>query len=561
MLNAGTFLAARYQILERIGQGGMADVYKAKDIKLGRLVAVKVLKNEFSSDETFVRKFNAEAQSAAGLSHPNIVNVYDVGNEGSVNYIVMELIQGITLKNFIKMKGRLETNEAVNIAIQIAQGLGAAHDARIIHRDIKPQNIILSTEGKAKITDFGIARMADSQTKTTNAAGSVHYISPEQARGGFSDERSDIYSLGITMYEMVTGKVPFEGETNVAVALSHIHDKMTPPRELVPGIPESLNKVILKCTDKKPDYRYQSAKELITDLRKVMSNPNGEYVLLGVSALAAGQTVVMTENEAAKVKAEASDQTVVLPKTEAERPRTDDTLPHREPAGPTGRDRDREYKPRTDRENVNRNDRDFSEARRKNGKRGGGGGVDPGLNKMMLVLAIIGIAVLAVILFFIITKASSCSSEQATPRESQTYTETEEQTESQTQTQQQTESETQSETAQKVEVPDFKKKEYEYARQLAGTYGLTLTAKDTFSDDIEEGYIVEQSVEPGEIVTKGSEIVVYVSKGVDPESMAEVTDVANYVYDMAKDKLLAAGFSTFNPVYEFSDDVEYGYVI
>ena len=216
MLVSGRYLADRYEIIENIGSGGMSDVYKAKDHKLNRLVAVKVLKNEYSQDAAFVRKFRVEAQSAAGLSHPNIVGVYDVGEEDGINYIVMELIQGITLKKYIEMKGKLEIREALNISIQIASGLSAAHQNRIIHRDIKPQNIIMSKDGKVKVTDFGIAKVADSTTVTTTAAGSVHYISPEQARGGYSDARSDIYSLGITMYEMITGRVPFDGETNVA---------------------------------------------------------------------------------------------------------------------------------------------------------------------------------------------------------------------------------------------------------------------------------------------------------------------------------------------------------
>ena len=269
MLIPGSYLINRYEIIMKIGSGGMADVYKAKDHVLNRLVAIKVLKQEYSTDATFVKKFRVEAQSAAGLSHPNIVNVYDVGEDDGVYFIVMELVQGITLKNYIDMKGKLDIREALNISVQIASGLSAAHENRIIHRDIKPQNIIMSRDGKVKVTDFGIAKVADSTTVTTTAAGTVHYISPEQARGGYSDERSDIYSLGITMYEMVTGRVPFEGETNVAVALMHIQSEITPPRQLEPSIPVSLEKIILKCTQKKPERRYASARELIADLRKV----------------------------------------------------------------------------------------------------------------------------------------------------------------------------------------------------------------------------------------------------------------------------------------------------
>ena len=255
MLASGTTLAGRYEIVGRIGAGGMSNVYKAKDQKLNRYVALKVLKPEFSTDATFVKKFRVEAQSAAGLSHPNIVNVYDVGEENGIYYIVMELVQGITLKHYIERKGKLDIREVLNISVQIASGMGAAHANRIIHRDIKPQNVIMSRDGKVKVTDFGIAKAADSTTVTTNAAGSVHYISPEQARGGYSDEKSDIYSLGITMYEMVTGQVPYDGENNVAVALQHIQGNMTPPSQINPDIPRSVEQIILKCTQRKPDLR------------------------------------------------------------------------------------------------------------------------------------------------------------------------------------------------------------------------------------------------------------------------------------------------------------------
>ena len=220
MLNPGTYLQGRYEILEKIGSGGMSVVYKAKCHTLNRLVAIKVLKEEFASDENFVSKFKMEAQAAARLSHPNIVNVYDVVDEENLHYIVMELIEGITLKSYIEKKELLDSKEAIGIAIQVAQGIAAAHEQHIIHRDIKPQNMIISKDGKVKVADFGIARAVSSQTVNSSAAvGSVHYISPEQARGGYCDERSDIYSFGITLYEMVTGRVPFEGDNTVAVII------------------------------------------------------------------------------------------------------------------------------------------------------------------------------------------------------------------------------------------------------------------------------------------------------------------------------------------------------
>ncbi|MBQ4232342.1 MAG: serine/threonine protein kinase, partial [Lachnospiraceae bacterium] len=253
MLQIGTIIADRYEVIDTVGSGGMSVVYKALDHRLNRNVAIKVLKEEFSNDKTFVSKFRVEAQSAAGLSHPNIVNVFDVGDVGDIHYIVMELVEGITLKEYIQRKGHLSVSETVNFTLQIASGIEVAHDNHIIHRDIKPQNIIVSPSGILKVMDFGIAKAATSATISSNAIGSVHYISPEQARGGFCDERSDIYSLGITMYEMITGRVPFEGDNNVAVALMHIQNEMIPPTEYYPDILPSLEKVIFKCTEKKPE--------------------------------------------------------------------------------------------------------------------------------------------------------------------------------------------------------------------------------------------------------------------------------------------------------------------
>lgn len=279
MLQKGTILAGRYEILEHIGSGGMADVYKARCHKLNRYVAIKVLRREYCDNESFVRKFTVEAQSTAGLIHPNIVNIYDAGNEEGIHYIVMELAEGMTLKRYIRRYGRLSARETVDFAIQIASGLQAAHEHHIIHRDIKPQNILVSDSGTIKVTDFGIARAATGDdTISSSAMGSVRYLSPEQARGGYADERSDIYSLGITIYEMATGKVPFDGENTVAIALMHLRDEITPPRCYFPDIPSSLEKIILKCTMKQPEQRYQSAAELILDLQKVFLSPDGNYV-------------------------------------------------------------------------------------------------------------------------------------------------------------------------------------------------------------------------------------------------------------------------------------------
>ena len=265
MLKTGMIIAERYEIVGKIGTGGMADVYKAMDHKLNRFVAVKVLKPEFREDTTFIKKFRSEAQAAAGLTHPNIVNVFDVGDDGGVYYIVMELIEGITLKEYISKKGKLSIKEATSIAIQVSMGLEAAHSHGIVHRDVKPQNIIISTDGKVKVTDFGIARAASSNTISSNVMGSVHYSSPEQVRGGYSDEKSDIYSLGITLYEMVTGRVPFDGDTTVAIAIKHLQEEMVPPSVYTPDLPYSLEQIILKCTQKSVDRRYSSMEDVIAD--------------------------------------------------------------------------------------------------------------------------------------------------------------------------------------------------------------------------------------------------------------------------------------------------------
>lgn len=301
MIKIGMMIGDRYEILEKIGTGGMSDVYKAKDHKLNRFVAVKVLKQEFGENANFVSKFRIEAQAAAGLMHPNIVNVYDVGEEGGIHYIVMELVDGITLKKYIEKKARLSVKEAISIAIQVSMGIEAAHNNHIIHRDIKPQNIIISKEGKVKVTDFGIAKAATSNTITSNVMGSVHYTSPEQARGGYSDEKSDIYSLGITMFEMLTGRVPFNGETTVAIAIKHIQEEMPSPREYVSEIPVSVEQIVCKCCQKSPDRRYQSMAELITDLKQSLINPDEDFVKV-IDPDEEASTRMITDRDMAQIK-------------------------------------------------------------------------------------------------------------------------------------------------------------------------------------------------------------------------------------------------------------------
>ena len=276
----GKYIGSRYEILEVIGKGGMATVYRAKCHVLNRMVAVKVLKEEFTTDEEFIRRFNIEAQSAAGLSHPNIVSIYDVGHEGSIYYIVMELIQGKTLKEIIAEDGALPWKWSVNIAIQIASALEAAHKNNIVHRDIKPHNIIITEDGVAKVTDFGIAKAVSNSTITAfgTTIGSVHYFSPEHARGGYTDAKSDLYSLGIVMYEMVTGRVPFDADTPVSIALKHMQEKAVDPMKLNPNVPVAVNQIIMKAMQKEPSMRYQSATEMLKDLSLALKNPDGRFV-------------------------------------------------------------------------------------------------------------------------------------------------------------------------------------------------------------------------------------------------------------------------------------------
>lgn len=301
MIKVGTIVGDRYEILEKIGVGGMAEVFKGKDHKLNRYVAVKVLKEEFRENDAFVKKFKEEAQAAARLAHPNIVNVYDVGDENGIYYIVMELVEGITLKNYIERKGSLTIKEATSIAIQVCAGLEVAHNNHIVHRDIKPQNIIISREGKVKVTDFGIAKATTSQTTTANAMGSVHYASPEQARGGYVDHRSDIYSLGIVLYEMVTGRVPFDGETAVTVAVKHLQEEMVPPSVYCKNIPYSLEQIIKKCTEKSPDRRYQDIGDLLADLKQSLMDPDGDFVQM-IDVDEQARTVVMNKGTSSKIR-------------------------------------------------------------------------------------------------------------------------------------------------------------------------------------------------------------------------------------------------------------------
>lgn len=533
MLIPGSYLINRYEIIMKIGSGGMADVYKAKDHVLNRLVAIKVLKQEYSTDATFVKKFRVEAQSAAGLSHPNIVNVYDVGEDEGVYFIVMELVQGITLKNYIDMKGKLDIREALNISVQIASGLSAAHENRIIHRDIKPQNIIMSRDGKVKVTDFGIAKVADSTTVTTTAAGTVHYISPEQARGGYSDERSDIYSLGITMYEMVTGRVPFEGETNVAVALMHIQSEITPPRQLEPSIPVSFEKIILKCTQKKPERRYASARELIADLRKVLTHPDGEYVVIP-GAIPQGRTIVMNDNDIDSLKAASLRKNFGTKpeETYVEEPEED------EEEKPVQKKRPVKKKDiEEDNDDFDKDEEDDDDEE-----------VNPALSKVMMALGIGGFIILAVIIFFIIGHAAGFfggSGSLFGHKNKDTSTES-----ISTESVSDTSSDT-STAGERVTVPDLSKKTEDEAKAALKELRLGVNVQTGTSDDVPEGQVYDQSPAAGTKVDVHTQVTINISSGKEKFSLDDVTGMQ---YQQAQAQLENDGL-VVSLEFDYSDSV------
>lgn len=538
MLIPGSYLINRYEIIMKIGSGGMADVYKAKDHVLNRLVAIKVLKQEYSTDATFVKKFRVEAQSAAGLSHPNIVNVYDVGEDDGVYFIVMELVQGITLKNYIDMKGKLDIREALNISVQIASGLSAAHENRIIHRDIKPQNIIMSRDGKVKVTDFGIAKVADSTTVTTTAAGTVHYISPEQARGGYSDERSDIYSLGITMYEMVTGRVPFEGETNVAVALMHIQSEITPPRQLEPSIPVSFEKIILKCTQKKPERRYASARELIADLRKVLTHPDGEYVVIP-GAIPQGRTIVMNDNDIDSLKAASLRKNLGTKpeETYVEEPEEEEEeKPVQKPVQKKRPVKKKDLEEDDDEEFDKDEEEDDDEE------------VNPALSKVMMALGIGGFIILAVIIFFIIGHAAGFfggSGSLFGHKNKDTSTES-----ISTESVSDTSSDT-STAGERVTVPDLSKKTEDEAKAALKELRLGVNVQTGTSDDVPEGQVYDQSPAAGTKVDVHTQVTINISSGKEKFSLDDVTGMQ---YQQAQAQLENDGL-VVSLEFDYSDSV------
>jgi len=531
MLEIGSFLSDRYEILSKVGAGGMSDVYKAKDHILSRFVAIKVLKQEFSEDSSFVTKFRAEAQSAAGLEHPNIVNIYDVGSENGLYYIVMEYVEGITLKTYIEKKGQLSFKESASIAIQVARGIEAAHNKNIIHRDIKPQNIIISTDGKVKVTDFGIAKATSSNTISSDVMGSVHYASPEQARNGFVDGRSDIYSLGIVMFEMVTGRVPFDGDTTVAVALQHLQEEIARPSIYAPDLPISFEKIILKCTQKTPDRRYQTIEELLTDIRRSLAHPDEDFVTIA-PLVDGGKTKVISPEELDKIKEG---------RGVAEDLNDDDTDADNGDEYADDEDDDDEY----DESLLDDDDDEEDEDDDDDGKL-----LNPKMDKAITIMGIVtAVIIVIVIIYLALSVAGVFKFGGKKNSESQ-------QTESQTQTESESESETQTET--EGQMIDIRGMSVEDAQKAVDRLKLDLTvfAFETKQSDEKDGTILEQDVKAGDTVKRGSQInVVIAGKGDSTSEMVKIPSVIGKTKSSAKSTLESAGFSVTFEYGDYNDSV------
>lgn len=521
MLNNGTFIADRYEIVGRVGTGGMSDVYKAKDHTLGRYVAIKVLKSEFSDDTNFVTKFRTEAQSAAGLEHPNIVNIYDVGSENGIHYIVMEYVEGITLKNYIEKKGQLTYKEALSIAIQVGRGIQAAHAKNIVHRDIKPQNIIISTDGKVKVTDFGIARAVSENTIHSDVMGSVHYASPEQARNGYVSNRSDIYSLGIVMYEMVTGRVPFDGDSTVAVAIKHLQDEMVPPSNYAPDLPISLEKIIQKCTQKSPDRRYDSMESLLVDLRKALLNPNEDFVTLVPFNQDKTKTRVLTDDEVNQIKQKTETVKADQPAEEEPEDEEDDMSEYDE------------------------DDDDMSEYDEDDGEEGRF--LNSKMEKIVGIMRIVVAIIIVIIVVYIVGSFFDVfhfgSSKKNNDKQNDTTIS--------------------DESEDTVVMIDLKGKTLAEAQKELKALGLNVSESGTeVSDTYEKGQIMDQDVAKGETVKTGTTIKVTVSAGSEEDNAkdVDVPDVTGKTSDAAMAALQDKNL-TVSREFEFSNDVPTGQVI
>lgn len=525
MFEPGTIIQNRYEIIEEVGTGGMSVVYKAKCHVLNRYVAIKVLKPEFADDKSFVSKFRVEAQSAAGLSHPNIVNVYDVGEENGYYYIVMELVEGITLKEYIQQNGRLPYATALNFITQICSGIEAAHEHHTIHRDIKPQNIIVSKNGTLKVTDFGIAKAATSNTIASSAMGSVHYISPEQARGGYSDERSDIYSLGITLYEMLTGRVPFEGENNVTVALMHIQSEIIPPREYYPDIPVGIERIVLKATQKKPERRYLTTSAMLADLKKIALDPNANVGITNTMVSDSAPTIQISEDELSAIN-NATGRQEGISMFPVDQPRRNSEL---EEAN-TELEKlynESEYEDDDDEDEYDDDDDVFDEKDDKDS-------LDPKMEKLITIGAIAATVLIAIILIVAVVSISGIGKKKNATTEAASSTEATADT--------------------MISVVNMDEEEATAALDKAG---IAYEIEREYSDTFEEGKVISQSIEEGTKLKEDDRVKLIISKG---QEMVDVPDVTGKTSDEAQTTLTAAGFKVEIDE-ENDDEVEEGKVI
>lgn len=542
MIKIGMMIGDRYEILEKIGTGGMSDVYKAKDHKLNRAVAIKILKQEFSENENFVSKFRVEAQAAAGLMHANIVNVYDVGEERDIYYIVMELVEGITLKKYIEKKARLSVKEAISIAVQVSLGIEAAHNNHIIHRDIKPQNIMISKEGRVKVTDFGIAKAATSNTITSNVMGSVHYTSPEQARGGYSDAKSDIYSLGITLFEMLTGRVPFNGDTTVAIAIKHIQEPMPSPRDFVPEIPVSVEQIVLKCTQKSPDARYQTMLSLIEDLKRSLITPDENFVVMnGVNM--DGETRMLKDRENLAKK-----QTGRISPVTPEPMRLNENAARE-------KQRDRERTGAAARPAANRQRTKSRQTPPPAREKEDVDDYNPTMERITTAIMVIVAVVIGCVVVYIVGNVlgvfpinSEGGNEGGTPAP--------------TQEAEPTPTPTSIPEGSKAEVPDvssggsFSQAE---ATKMLEERGFQVSIERSTSSTVLKGYVISQTPTAGEKVSFGSTVTLLISDGVDASTVT-VPQVLGYTQEAAQEALSAVGLKVGAVEEGYSDEYPIGQV-
>ncbi len=508
MIRPGMFLEDRYEILDKIGSGGMSDVFKAKDHKLNRFVAIKFLKQEYCEDKTFVSKFQIEAQSAAALLHPNVVSVYDVNEAGGIYYIVMEYVDGITLKRYVDRNGRLPIKEATSIAIQVGQGIEAAHNANIIHRDIKPQNVLISREGKIKVTDFGIARTTTANTISQDILGSVHYISPEQARGGQVDERSDIYSFGIVFYEMVTGELPFDGDSTVTIALKHIQESVPLVSDIVPGIPSSVVRIIEKCTQKKPERRYQKMSSLLADLKTSLISPNEDFVVLEPETQE-NATILMTDADARVLR------------NEGRGGRTPEEGERYRRAYSDEYDDDYEDEYYDDYDEYEEYDDEYEEEEEQEPRKK--------FDKILLICGIVAGAIILIVLAVVsikaITSGSGCGGSSQVE-----------------------------ENVEVIRVVDMK---LEDAKKALEDLNLKVEIKYEENEDVEEGHVISQSVKEGTKVKSGSTVVLTVSSG---QETIKLEDYKGKTQAEAQEALTKLGIQV-KVTTQYSDSVETGKII